>query len=93
MLPGRRAALAIFVGVYSGAKSLFPAENIGVQDPGCEENHTMILIAQAVPSAEFLPCIGSLPTGWSTSARNIQAGVASCNSGSDRAGPAAATSP
>jgi tRNA A-37 threonylcarbamoyl transferase component Bud32 len=83
--------LAIFLGVYSGAQSWFPAENIGVQDPGCGTNHTMILIAQAVPSAEFLPCIASLPTGWSIRAHNIQAGVASLRLGSDLAGPAAAT--
>jgi tRNA A-37 threonylcarbamoyl transferase component Bud32 len=83
--------LAIFLGVYSGAQSWFPAENIGVQDPGCGTNHTMILMAQAVPSAEFLPCIASLPTGWSIRAHNIQAGVASLRLGSDLAGPAAAT--
>jgi hypothetical protein len=32
--------------------------------PDCGHGHAMILAAQAVPSAAFLPCIAALPSGW-----------------------------
>ena len=36
----------------------------GAHAPDCGTGHTMILAAQAVPSAAFLPCIAALPSGW-----------------------------
>ena len=37
----------------------------------------MILTAQAVPSAAFLPCIAALPSGWSVAGAEIASGRAS----------------
>ena len=37
----------------------------------------MILAAQAVPSAAFLPCIAALPSGWTTVNAEIASGQAS----------------
>jgi hypothetical protein len=37
----------------------------------------MILAAQAVPSAAFLPCIAALPPGWTTAGAEIASGRAS----------------
>ncbi len=52
--------------------------------PDCGTSHTMILAAQAVPSAAFLPCIAALPSGWTASGGQIASGRASfaLNSGS-----------
>ena len=45
--------------------------------PDCGTGHTMILAAQAVPSAAFLPCINALPSGWTTADPEIASGQAS----------------
>ena len=64
------AMLALFaVAAVFGIGLLLPANNSGVHAPGvhapeCGTSHTMILAAQAVPSAAFLPCIAALPSGW-----------------------------
>ena len=64
------AMLALFaVAAVFGIGLLLPASNSGVHAPGvhapeCGTGHTMILAAQAVPSAAFLPCIAALPSGW-----------------------------
>jgi tRNA A-37 threonylcarbamoyl transferase component Bud32 len=42
---------------------LFPGDRV-VSEPGCGTDRTTILMAQAVPSAEELPCIDELPLGW-----------------------------
>jgi hypothetical protein len=60
-----------------------------VLTPSCETNRTMILMAQAVPSAEQLPCIRSLPLGWSVSGVTIERGRARfdlLDTGEDRGG-------
>ena len=56
--------------------------------PDCGTSHTMILAAQAVPSAAFLPCIAALPSGWTASLGHIASGQASfaLNSGSQAGG-------
>jgi hypothetical protein len=45
--------------------------------PDCGTGHTMILAAQAVPSAAFLPCIARLPSGWTAADPEIASGQAS----------------
>ena len=53
-------ALALFIGV-----SVFlPSAKSGAYPPQCGTGHTMILAAQAVPSASLVPCISALPSGW-----------------------------
>ena len=51
----------------------------------------MILAAQAVPSAAFLPCIGALPSGWTTADPEIASGRASFVLNSGQAGLQAVT--
>jgi hypothetical protein len=42
-----------------------PAELTVVdKDPPCGTGNTMILMAQAVPSATAVPCVASVPAGW-----------------------------
>ncbi len=72
------AMLAIFaVPAVFGVGLLLPASNPGVHAPDCGTGHTMILAAQAVPSAAFLPCIAALPSGWTTAGAEIASGRAS----------------
>ncbi len=69
--------LAIFAvpAVFSAAL-LLPSGPPGVQAPGCATGHAMILVAQAVPSAAFLPCIAALPPGWTPGDAEIASGRA-----------------
>jgi membrane-associated phospholipid phosphatase/tRNA A-37 threonylcarbamoyl transferase component Bud32 len=80
-------ALAIVVSV----EAFFPAGNIGSYPPQCGTGHTMVLAAQAVPSAALVPCVAELPSGWSVGGADIASGHARFWLDSDRAGPQAVT--
>ena len=80
-------ALAIVVSV----EAFFPAGNIGSYPPQCGTGHTMILAAQAVPSAALVPCVAALPSGWQVGGADIASGHARFWLDSDRAGPQAVT--
>ena len=78
--------------VFETGDAFFPAaRNLGVHAPSCGTGHSMILSAQAVPSAALLPCIAALPAGWSIGGADIASGKASFWLDSDRAGEHAAT--
>jgi hypothetical protein len=77
--------------VVGGGQAFFPAENVGAHPPDCGTGHSMILAAQAVPSAAALPCVAALPSGWSIGGAAISSGKVSLRLDSDRAGPAAIT--
>jgi membrane-associated phospholipid phosphatase len=93
----RRVALAAMMlaitlfAVVEGVGIFFPVENLGAAAPGCGTGDSMILSAQAVPSAAMLPCIAALPSGWSIGGADIASGKASLWLDSDRAGPGAIT--
>jgi membrane-associated phospholipid phosphatase len=88
---GLAAGMLAVVGVASAASIglFFPAENIGASAPECGTGHSMILSAQAVPSAALLPCIAALPSGWRVGGADIASGKARLWLDSDRAGPRA----
>jgi hypothetical protein len=82
----------ITVAVGETWNAFFPAaRNLGVHAPACGTGHSMILAAQAVPSAALLPCIATLPAGWSIGGADIASGKTSFWLDSDRAGERAAT--
>ncbi len=85
---GMLAATALIAVV--GGTAFFPAEDIGANAPVCGTGHAMILSAQAVPSAAFLPCIAALPSGWRVGGEDIASGRVSFWLDSDQAGPRAA---
>jgi membrane-associated phospholipid phosphatase len=94
----RRVALAVAMlaiitaAVFETGDAFFPAgRNLGVHAPACGTGHSMILSAQAVPSAALLPCIVALPSGWSVGGADISSGKTSLWLDSDRAGPRAVT--
>ena len=62
-----------------------------VSAPGCGTGHSMILAAQAVPSAALLPCVSALPSGWSIGGADIASGRTSPRLDSDRPGTGAIT--
>ena len=74
-----------------GIGLLLPASNPRVHAPDCGTGHTMILAAQAVPSAAFLPCIAALPSGWTAAGAEIASGQASFVLNSGQAGLQAVT--
>jgi hypothetical protein len=74
-----------------GGDAFFPAENIGAHPPDCGTGPSMILAAQAVPSAAVLPCLAALPSGWQLGGVDIASGKASFWLDSDRAGGRSAT--
>ena len=82
--------LAIFaVPAVFGVGLLLPASNPTVHAPGCGTGHEMILAAQAVPSAAFLPCIAALPSGWTAAGAEVASGRATFGLDPDQAGPTA----
>ena len=78
------------VAVEVGVQIFFPF-NLGAYPPSCGTGPSMILSAQAVPSAAMLPCVAALPSGWSVGRADIASGRARLWLDSDRAGPHAVT--
>jgi hypothetical protein len=56
-----------------------------------KDSGAVILIAQAVPSAAYAPCIANFPAGWTFGGERIRNGVAEFWMDSDRAGLRAVT--
>ena len=69
--------LALFaVPTVLGVGLLLPSGNPSLHVPDCGTGHAMVLMAQAVPSAAFLPCIAALPSGWTAANAEIDSGRA-----------------
>jgi hypothetical protein len=58
----------------------------GAGVPECEASGELVTIAQAVPTATFVPCIEALPVGWSFGDMEVRDGRASFTLSNDRAG-------
>ena len=65
-LRGPLSALLATVMLAAGA-TLTGCAGFGDTVPGCGDPLRLAIIAQSVPSASYLPCVRSLPQGWSTS--------------------------
>jgi tRNA A-37 threonylcarbamoyl transferase component Bud32 len=68
----------ITLAVLEGVSAFLPAQNgsdVAVGSaPLCGRGPTMILMAQSVPSATALPCIATLPSGWTFGVASIRDG-------------------
>lgn len=79
------------------ALAALPACGAGAREdvPFCLEQSKndglLILMAQAVPSATYVPCLNGLPAGWSFGGEDVRSGRASFWLDSDRAGFGALT--
>jgi len=66
----RRVGLALailaatVIAVFVSATAFRPPGNAGALAPACGTGHSIILAAQAVPSAALVPCVAALPAGW-----------------------------
>ena len=86
------AMLALFaVPTVFGIGLLLPVSTPSVHAPACGTGHPMILAAQAVPSAAFLPCIAAVPSGWTAGDAESVSGKATFWLDSDQAGAQAVT--
>ncbi len=81
--------LAFVTATLVGSVLFLPVEDLDAGVPACGTGHTMILMAQAVPSATQLPCVASLPTGWEIGIVTAHNGEATINLGIDKIGPSA----
>jgi membrane-associated phospholipid phosphatase/tRNA A-37 threonylcarbamoyl transferase component Bud32 len=70
------ASVTVVSIVASYGISLFFPSRADVMTPSCGETRTMILMAQAVPTAERLPCVEELPIGWHIAGASIERGRA-----------------
>ena len=84
----KRVALAaamlavITAAVFETGDAFFPAAGTWASTPpACGTGHSMILSAQAVPSAALLPCVAALPSGWSIGGADIASGKTSLLAG------------
>ncbi len=64
------------------APSAVPIDGV----PACGTDEVMILMAQAVPTATGVPCVASVPTGWSVGGVTVKRGEARFWFDSDQAG-------
>ena len=93
----RRVGLAVTVlavtviAVAIGAQAFRPVGDIGADPPSCGTGHSMILAAQAVPSAALVPCVAALPSGWQAGGADIATGHSRFWLNSDQAGAPAVT--
>lgn len=58
--------------------------------PSCLSGDSGLIVAQSVPGAELVPCLGELPAGWSVDAVDITESGTHIRFDSDRAGESAA---
>jgi membrane-associated phospholipid phosphatase/tRNA A-37 threonylcarbamoyl transferase component Bud32 len=68
--------LLVVVAAGSFSLSLFFPGRPETESPTCGSTRTMILMAQSVPSATRIPCVRSLPLGWSLSVSSVVRGRA-----------------
>jgi tRNA A-37 threonylcarbamoyl transferase component Bud32 len=88
------AILALVVLAALNPKYIFTNEDavatpLGVNDVGCGDLEPLWLMAQSVPSASLLPCVRSLPVGWSVAEAAVNDGRSVLTLDHDRAGNSA----
>lgn len=84
MRRGRALVPALVCGLLAGCGGDGVAAEAGV--PECEPSGELVAIAQAVPTATFVPCIEEFPVGWSFGGMEVRNGHASFSLSNDRAG-------
>ncbi|MDP9326650.1 MAG: hypothetical protein M3P10_00410 [Actinomycetota bacterium] len=84
--------LLLFLAVLTGIALFIPSQS-DVGNATCGTGRTMQLMAQAVPTATTLPCIGDLPLGWGTEQATVARDRASftVGIGSDLVSPVTVT--
>jgi len=88
------AIVALVVLAALNTKFLFSTEAavktpLEVSDVGCSDLEPLWLMAQSVPSASLVPCVRSLPVGWTVAEVAVNDGRSVLTLDHDRAGDAA----
>jgi tRNA A-37 threonylcarbamoyl transferase component Bud32 len=86
--------LALIVLTALNIKVIFNTEDavatpLGVSNVGCGDLEPLWLMAQSVPSASLVPCVRSLPIGWSVAEVTVNNGRSVLTLDHDRAGAGA----
>jgi membrane-associated phospholipid phosphatase/tRNA A-37 threonylcarbamoyl transferase component Bud32 len=88
----RRVILALAVVLITALAltnvcAMFTPVELSIDDkPSCGINNVMIMMAQSVPSATSVPCVASLPAGWTVGGARISRGEGQFWLNSDQAG-------
>jgi hypothetical protein len=85
------AILALVVLAALSPRYVFTDEDavetpLGINDVGCSDLEPLWLMAQSVPSASLLPCVRSLPVGWTVAEVAVNNGRSMLTLDHDRAG-------
>jgi hypothetical protein len=83
--------VAALTAVSVGAPAFQPLHNPAARPPQCGTGDSMLLAAQAVPTATMLPCVAELPSGWRVDEAEIATGRVRFRLASDQAGIRAVT--
>jgi hypothetical protein len=90
---GLWALIAVLVAIVGGMVASNVTNNESRRTPlnagnlSCTDLEPLWLEAQSVPSASMVPCVRTLPTGWSLSQATVNDGRTVLSFGNDRAGP------
>jgi hypothetical protein len=87
--PGRRGgrarlAAGLAAVLLATAATVTGCAAFSATAPGCNQPLRLAIVAQSLPSASYLPCIRTLPPGWSTSGFRAAPGGTSFLLNSDR---------
>lgn len=82
MASGRRW-VALLV---AGAAAAIGCSSVPPTKPSCTPGNRLGIVAQAVPSARYVPCVGDLPAGWDFGRLDVEDGRASFWLDHDREG-------
>lgn len=82
------AVLAAAFAIVGATAGCSVSENLSM--PDCREGGSVIIAAQSVPSAEFVPCLEPLPDGWMVESVAVTQEGTRVRFDSDRAGAGAA---
>ena len=86
-----RRLLAVVALAVAPACVVQPTVSVSAgNDPTCLPER-LIILAQAVPSAQLIPCVGAYPAGWAFERMELHKDRAEFSLESDRAGDAAVT--
>jgi hypothetical protein len=99
MARGRSRATRAFVGLAVVSVALTGCSQLVIQHgvrlacvpPRGSVESAVVLMAQAVPSARFVPCVNAFPSGWTLASFDARSGKVVMTFDSDRAGLAALT--
>lgn len=78
----RRAPTVAALLLASGLAGACGAPEVAA--PRCEAGQRTALIAQSIPGAAFVPCVATLPPGWSVDGYHVRRGGATFDLSSDR---------